>query len=158
MIPHVEAQKWTDFPRKSRSIPCFDSWYITFYIIEAHTVEYLGKKSQHGTMLRPGFPITSFTIFRVQTPMEWGLSVSGASVCLWISESLSFRHNELNLIDCDKSCDIRIIWYHSTLPTRLNDSTSLVTSVKASIWFWPRTAEMRYENYAWFWSTQLLQL
>ena len=48
-----------------------------------------------------------------------------------VSESLSFSPNELNLIGCDKSCDIRIIWHHSMLSTRSNASISLVMSVKA---------------------------
>ena len=48
-------------------------------------------------------------------------------------------------------------WHHSTLSRRLNDSTSLVTSVKAS-WLLPRTPEVHFENYTWFWITHLLQL
>ena len=39
-------------------------------------------------------------------------------------------------------------WHHSTLLTRLNDSTSLVTSVKVS-WLRPRSPKVRFENYIW---------
>ena len=45
-------------------------------------------------------------------------------------------------------------WHHSALSTRPHSSTSLVTSVKVS-WVRPRTPEVSFENFTWFWLTQL---
>ena len=55
--------------------------------------------------------------------------------------NIIYRHKGLFIID------IRTIWHHSVLSTRPNDSTSLVTSVKASIWLRPRTAKVHFKNY-----------
>ena len=79
---------------------------------------------------------TNFFMWATESHVETGegvFSVSGASVCFRLSESLSFRSNKLNLIGCVKSCDIRIIWHHSTYSTRPNASTSLFMAVKASM-------------------------
>ena len=85
--------------------------------------------------------------FKVHTPMEWGPSLAVSSVSfLW-----AFSHPVL--IGWVKSCDIRNI-DHSALSTRPHSSTSLVTSVKVS-WLQLRTPEVSFENYTWFWLTQL---
>ena len=45
---------------------------------------------------------------------------------------------------------LRCMWHHSTVP-RPNASTSLVTSINASMD--SRTPEVHFRNYTWFWLT-----
>ena len=77
----------------------------------------------------------------------WSVGLQYLEHLSLISDSLSFRPKELNLIDCDKSCDIRtietLICLESSHWLNLDDiiawsqgqksSTSLVTSVNASM-------------------------
>ena len=89
------------------------------------------------------------SIFKVQNPTEWGPSLVGASASELF---LSFWHSSywLRQVIWHK----KYWWHHRALSTRPHSSTSLVTSVKVS-WLRPRTPEVSFKYYTWFWLTQL---
>ena len=81
--------------------------------------------------------ITKLVMFSSSTLLLWNLSFWPNSNWLW--QDLWNKN---------------YWWHHSMLSTRPPNSTILVTSVKVS-WLRSRTPEVSFENYTWFWLTQL---
>ena len=130
----------------------YELWNLKRY---RYRYDYIGRTLEFLLYKRPQWEKVPSSFQGPQSYGVWAFSIW--SISLSILLSLSFRPNELNLIGCDMSCYIRIIWHHSTLTTRTNNLRSLVTSVKVS-WLRPRTAKVLFENYTWYWLTQLPQL
>ena len=94
-------------------------------------------------------------VFHFQGPHSYGVRTFFSwIICPWaFSELLGFfspSSNWLGQVMWHK----KYWWHHSTLSTRPHSSTSLVTSVKVS-WLRPRTPKVSFENYTWFWLSQL---